>query len=137
MDRGYLTCVLWAIALGSALGGVARFLLSRAAQEWTSFTFPAGTLLVNVLGALIAGFVIRYALETSAMSTEWRAFLTTGFCGGFTTFSAFSYETATQIEDGNYKRATFYVLASVLLSLAAIFAGFAGARGWVSYVRGR
>jgi len=129
--------MLWAIALGSALGGTARFLLSRAAQEWTSFTFPTGTLLVNLLGALIAGFVIRYALETSAMPAEMRAFLTTGFCGGFTTFSAFSYETAAQLEDGNYKRAAVYVVVSVLGALLAMYAGFAGARGWVTFLRGR
>lgn len=125
------------IALGSALGGATRFLLSRAAQEWVSFTFPVGTLLVNVTGAFIVGFVIRYALETSAMPAEFRAFLTTGFCGGFTTFSAFSYETAAQLEDGNYKRAALYVVASVLGSLIAVYAGFTSARGWVTLVRGR
>jgi fluoride exporter len=129
--------VLLYIALGSALGGAARFLLSRAAQTWWGgFGFPSGTLLVNVLGAFVAGFVIRYAIDTSAVTAEVRAFLTVGFCGGFTTFSAFSYETATQLEDGNYKRAVMYVLASVLGCLIAMFAGFAAARGWTTILRG-
>lgn len=129
--------VLWYIALGSAIGGGARYLLSRAVQDWGAFTFPAGTLLVNVLGAFALGFVMRYALDTSAMSTEFRAFLTTGFCGGFTTFSAFSYETAAQLEDGNYKRAGAYVLLSVIGCLLAMYLGFAGARGVSSVLRGR
>jgi CrcB protein len=80
---------------------------------------------------------MRYALDTSAMSTELRAFLTTGFCGGFTTFSAFSYETAAQLEDGNYKRAVAYVLLSVLGCVLAMYLGFAGARGVSSVLRGR
>jgi CrcB protein len=128
--------VLWYIALGSAIGGGTRYLLSRAVQDWGTFTFPAGTLLVNVLGAFALGFIIRYTLEISAMPSELRAFLTTGFCGGFTTFSAFSYETVTQLEDGNYKRAGTYVLLSVLGSLLAMYLGFAGARGVSSVLRG-
>jgi CrcB protein len=129
--------VLWYIALGSAIGGAARYLLSRTVQDLGAFTFPTGTLLVNVLGAFALGFVMRYALDTSAMSSELRAFLTTGFCGGFTTFSAFSYETATQLEDRNYKRALTYVALSVLGCLAAMYLGFAGARGVSAVLRGR
>lgn len=112
-------------------------MLSRAIQDWGAFTFPAGTLLVNVLGAFVLGFVMRYALDTSAMSSELRAFLTTGLCGGFTTFSAFSYETAAQLEDGNYRRAGTYVLLSVIGCLLAMYLGFAGARGFSTVLRGR
>jgi fluoride exporter len=130
--------VLLYIALGSAIGGAARFLLSRATQSWWGgFGFPSGTLLVNIIGAFFVGFIIRYAIDTSAVSGELRAFLTTGFFGGFTTFSAFSYETAAQIEDGNYKRAVIYVLVSVLGCLLAVFAGFAGARTLAEALRGR
>lgn len=126
------------IALGSALGGAARFLLSRAVQGWWGgFGFPSGTLVVNVVGAFCVGFLIRYAIDTSAVSAELRAFLTTGFFGGFTTFSAFSYETAAQLEDGNYRRAFVYVLVSVIGCLIAVYAGFAGARNLASVLRGR
>jgi CrcB protein len=129
--------MIWYIALGGALGGAARFLVSRAAQEWTALAFPIGTLIVNVLGALVLGFVMRFAMETPAVSPEMRAFLTTGLCGGFTTFSAFSYETVAQIEDGNYRRAALYVTASVIGSLVAVYAGFALGRGWLAFLRSR
>ena len=78
-------------------------------------------------GSLILGFILRYALQTTAVSPEVRALLTTGFCGGYTTFSTFSFETATLIEEGGYQRALLYVVASVGLSLAAVFVGFAAA----------
>lgn len=129
--------MIWYIALGGALGGAARFLVSRAAQEWTALAFPIGTLIVNVLGALVLGFFVRFSMETPAVSPEMRAFLTTGLCGGFTTFSAFSYETVAQIEDGNYRRAALYVAASVIGSLVAVYAGFAGAREWMAFLRSR
>ena len=97
-------------------------------QERIGTTFPLGTLMVNILGSFILGFIIKYALATPAVSPEVRALLTTGFCGGFTTFSTFSFETASLIEEGQYTRATVYIVASVLLSLLAMFAGFALAR---------
>ncbi|NUO63880.1 MAG: fluoride efflux transporter CrcB [Gemmatimonadaceae bacterium] len=115
------------VALGSAAGGVSRFALATLVQSRVATPFPWGTLLVNVTGSLILGFVLRYALQTPAISPEVRALLTTGFCGGYTTFSTFSYETATLIEEGGYQRAVLYVLASVLVSLAAIFLGLAAA----------
>lgn len=123
-----LVILLWYVALGSALGGVSRHLLSAAVQSRGPSTFPLGTLIVNVSGSLLLGFVLRYALGTGSMNAELRALLTTGFCGGFTTFSAFSYETASLMERGDYRRASVYVAASVALSLAGMFLGFAAAR---------
>jgi len=70
------------------------------------------------------------ALDTSAITPTVRALVTTGFCGGYTTFSTFSYDTATLLEDGAYLRATVYVLSSVLLSLVGTFIGVSAAR-WV------
>ncbi len=90
--------------------------------------FPWGTLLINVSGSLILGFIMHYALATPNVSVEMRALLTTGFCGGYTTFSTYSYETATLMEDGQFGRAGTYALASVLLALAGTFGGFALAR---------
>jgi fluoride exporter len=121
------------IGIGSAIGGMARFLIGTAVQQRMGSGFPFGTLLINITGSLVLGFVLRYALETPSISTEARAFLTTGFCGGYTTFSAFSYETATLIEDGDYRRATIYVLASVGVSLLGVFVGFAGARALIAF----
>ena len=118
----------WAVAFGAALGGVARYYLASALQQRLGATFPWGTLVVNVSGSLLLGVLIRYALATPTVSVEMRALLTTGFCGGYTTFSTYSYETATLLEDGQYGRAGTYALGSVLLALAATFAGFVLAR---------
>ena len=118
----------WAVAIGAALGGVARYYLASAIQHRVGPTFPWGTLAINVSGSLLLGVLMRYALATPSVSTELRAFLTTGFCGGYTTFSTYSYETATLLEDGQYWRAGTYALASVVLALLATFAGFVLAR---------
>ena len=118
--------MLFAIALGGAAGTLARYGLGSYAQRFSG-TFPYSTLLINVLGSFALGFFVRYLLGTT-YAPELRAGLTIGFCGGFTTFSTFSYETATLVEDGSYSRAGAYVVGSVLLSLLAIFAGFAAAR---------
>ena len=118
----------WAVAIGAALGGVARYSLGSAIQQRVGPTFPWGTLVINVSGSLLLGVLMRYALSTPSVSAELRAFLTTGFCGGYTTFSTYSYETATLLEDGQYGRASVYATASVLVALAATFAGFVLAR---------
>jgi CrcB protein len=108
----------WAVALGAGVGGVSRYLLASAIQQRAGTTFPWGTLVVNVSGSLLLGFLLRYALATPSFSAEMRALLTTGFCGGYTTFSTYSYETAALLEDGQYSRAGLYAAASVLLALA-------------------
>jgi len=118
---------LW-VAIGSAAGGVLRFLLGTLIQQKTGSTFPVGTLAINVTGSLVLGFVVRYALATPAAGPELRALLTAGLCGGYTTFSTFSYESAALIEDGDYQRAAWYVGLSVALSLAATFLGIGLAR---------
>jgi CrcB protein len=127
-----LVRTFWAIAIGAAVGGLARYYLASSVQQRFGVTFPWGTLLVNVTGSLLLGFIIRYAVATPSVSVEMRALLTTGFCGGYTTFSTFSYETAALLEDGQYERAGAYAFGSVLLSLAATFCGFILARELVA-----
>jgi CrcB protein len=119
--------VVW-IAIGSALGGVSRYLFGGLIQRLFDTSFPSGTLAVNVVGSLLLGFIIRYSLETPAVSPELRGFLTIGFCGGFTTFSTFGYEGAVMLEEGQWTRLAAYVGLSVLLTLAGTLAGFAAAR---------
>lgn len=116
------------VAAGSAVGGALRFVLGGIIQRWTGGTFPSGTLLINITGSFLLGFLIRYALESQAITPEVRALLTTGFCGGYTTFSTFSYETAGMIENGDYHRAVLYVVLSLVVSLIGTFLGFALAR---------
>lgn len=120
--------MIWYVALGSALGGVARFLLGGFIQERAGSTFPVQTLVINVTGSFLLGFIQRYALDSSALAPEIRAMLTIGFCGGYTTFSTFSLETVRLMEDGDWRRAGLYVAGSVILSIAAVLLGLAAAR---------
>ena len=120
-----MTSLIWYVAAGSAAGGVARFLLSTAIQERAASPFPVGTLVVNLTGSIALGFVLRYALGTASISPEMRVMLTTGFLGGYTTFSTFSYESVALIESGEYSRALAYVLLSVVLALLGTFGGMA------------
>lgn len=124
------------VALGSALGGVGRYALGSAMQQRLAGPFPIGTLLINVTGSFLLGVIMRYAAGGGTMSHETRLFLATGLCGGYTTFSAFSYETAFMMDSGEYRRAALYVSLSVVLSIAATFLGFAVAQSALS-LRGR
>ena len=117
--------MIWYVAAGSAVGGVARYLVSAAIQTRLPMTFPAGTLLVNVTGSLAIGVVLRYALGSPEVGPEMRMLIVTGFLGGYTTFSAFSYETLALAERGEYVLAGTYVLASVVLGLLGTFTGMA------------
>jgi CrcB protein len=117
------------IAAGGAAGSVARYALSVAIQQRAGGPFPIGTLVVNVTGSFLLGLLLRYGLATPGISPEVRALLTVGFCGGYTTFSTFSYETARLMEDGDYRRAFAYIMISVVVSIVGIFAGFEAARG--------
>jgi fluoride exporter len=120
--------MLWYIAAGSAIGGVSRYLLGGFTQRLTASTFPVGTLVINIVGSFLLGFILRTAVGSSTLSPELRAFLTVGFCGGFTTFSAFSYETVMLAEDGQWSRAILYVALSVGLSVGATVLGIAAGR---------
>lgn len=124
--------MLWYIAVGSALGGVGRYLVSGAVQRLMGTLFPAGTLLVNLTGSFLLGLILRYAIETPTLTPELRAFLTIGLCGGYTTFSTFSYETMMLLEHGEWTRAGLYAALSVALAVAATALGFLAARGLVA-----
>jgi CrcB protein len=119
--------VIWYVAIGAGVGGVSRYLLASFIQERAGPGFPMGTLIINITGSLLLGFIARYALTSGAVSPEMRALLTTGFCGGYTTFSTFSYETVLLMEDGEYGRAGLYIGLSLGLSLLAMFLGFVAA----------
>jgi len=128
--------MLWYIAVGSALGGVSRYLIGGLVQRSTGSSFPAGTLVVNVTGSFLIGVFLRYGLETPTLTPEMRAFLTIGFCGGYTTFSTFSYETVALLEDGQWGRAAVYAGASMVLSIGATLLGLLAARGLIAVQEG-
>ncbi|MEZ6242171.1 MAG: fluoride efflux transporter CrcB [Phycisphaerales bacterium] len=116
--------MLLMIFLGGGVGSVLRFLVSKWIQTGTDSSFPFGTLAVNVLGCLVIGFLAR--LLTSGpvvVSEELRFALLIGLLGGFTTFSTFGYDTMTMLEEGQFGRATAYVLLSNGLGLACVFIG--------------
>jgi fluoride exporter len=129
--------IIVAVALGGAAGSVVRLLIGVTIQSRFGVAFPFGTLLINVTGSILVGFLIRLAVETGAVPPGARALLTTGFCGGYTTFSTFSFEVAELIEQGSMGWAATYVLASVVLSIAGTFLGFAGAHGVARLGRSR
>ena len=124
---------IWYVAAGSALGGASRYVIGTALQQRFGLAFPVGTLIVNITGSLLLGFLLRFALGSNQLSPETRIFLTTGFCGGYTTFSTFTYDTAVMFESGQYRRAALYVTLSVVLSLVATFAGFALAQSALTF----
>jgi CrcB protein len=120
--------MIWYIAIGSALGGMLRYLLGGLIQRAAPGTFPVGTLVINVTGSFLVGVLYRYAADSAAITPEVRAMLTIGFCGGYTTFSTFSYETVRLLEDGDLGHAAAYIGLSLALSVAAAFLGIAAGR---------
>ncbi|MDX3663913.1 fluoride efflux transporter CrcB [Streptomyces sp. ID05-26A] len=107
------------VFLGAALGAPARYLLDRFVQSRHSVDFPFGTLVVNVVGCLLIGFVV---------GTSWMPLLGVGFCGGLTTYSTFSYETVKLLEAEKYRSALLNVVVSVVLGVGAAAVGLALAR---------
>jgi CrcB protein len=112
------------VALGGALGSVARYAVGLVALRAAGAGFPWGTLVVNVAGSFAIGVLARYA-SSSTMTLLW----VTGFCGGFTTYSAFNAEVVAMIERGEGARAALYVAATVALCLVVGAAGWALGRG--------
>lgn len=118
---------LAAVAGGGAVGASARYLVGRAVQGWAGVAFPFGTLSVNVSGCLLFGALFVWLRPETAAGVRWHLFLTTGLCGGFTTFSTFSHETAELFACGRRAAAVGYAGLSLAACLGAIVAG-----GWLA-----
>ncbi len=112
------------IGLGSFIGGVLRYLISQAIHNKLNNGFPYGTLTVNIAGCFLIGVLFGLA-DRSGLSNEWKLFLATGVLGGFTTFSAFSYESIAMIRDGQLGSALIYIFCSILIGLLATWGGIA------------
>lgn len=111
------------VALGGAIGAILRLFTVRQATHIFGTSFPTGTFIVNVLGSMAMGIFVGYLAKNLSHSMEFRSFIAVGLLGGFTTFSAFSFDIATMIERGNLPIAVFYAIGSVTLSVLAVFAG--------------
>jgi fluoride exporter len=111
------------IALFGAVGTLARYGLQGMMQIRAAGAFPYGTLLINLTGCLLLGFLGQLTLNRMLIPPEWRVALTVGFFGGYTTFSSFGWETAKMLEDGEWLRAATYVAASVFAGLVLSITG--------------
>lgn len=111
------------IGAGGAIGAVARHLLGALVVRHVNWGFPLSTFLVNLSGCLVIGILYGIATRYTWLSLEWRLFLITGICGGYTTFSSFSFESINLIRQGSYIYFFLYVFGSVILGLLATVVG--------------
>jgi fluoride exporter len=117
-----------AISLGAILGANARYLVSRYSATMLGPVFPYGTLIINVSGSLLVGFFVIWTSERVLVDPRWRLLVVVGFCGGFTTFSSYAFETMAYFEQGQWLFMLTNVLANNLLCLGAALAGMSVAR---------
>lgn len=111
------------VSIGSFFGGGMRYLVSKLVTVYAPVAFPLGTMVVNVAGCLLIGFLSGLSWTGSVMSPATRLLLTTGFCGGFTTFSTFMSESAALTKDGAYLSFLVYLAGSVVLGFLAVLVG--------------
>ena len=109
------------VGLGGAIGSMLRYAISLLV---TVKQFPYSTFIVNIAGSFIIGAVLALSLKNDMFSNNWKIFLATGICGGFTTFSAFAAENMELLQTGKYGIAFIYIMASLLLGIAAVVLGF-------------
>ena len=118
---------LW-IALGAVVGASARYFLSTLIARDFSSAFPYGTLLINITGSLILGFFLIFSTERVLLDPHWRLLVAVGFCGSYTTFSSYAFESFALAEQGQWLLTGINILASNALCLAGVLAGAAIAR---------
>jgi fluoride exporter len=110
------------VFIGGGLGSICRYLLSKAIDRHFEFTFPLATLVVNVLGCFLIGVIYAIA-EKYRISNNWNLLFTTGFCGGFTTFSTFAYENLSLLKSEQNLTFIGYSLLSFNVGILAVFLG--------------
>ena len=123
MVAGYLV-----VFVGGGIGAAVRHAINRASLAYFGPGVPYGTLFVNLLGCLLMGVLAEIFLSKGGGSENFRLFLTTGVLGGFTTFSAFSLEAALMWQRSEFSALSSYIVASVVLSIAALFLGMGAVR---------
>ena len=111
------------IGIGGFVGTVSRYLTTLMIQKFYTTSFPLGTFVINVMGCFLIGIFYGLSERGSITSGEWRMFLTIGFCGGFTTFSAFANDNLTLLGDSEYFYFALYTGLSVMLGLLATYIG--------------
>jgi CrcB protein len=117
-----------AISVAAIVGANFRYLLSRLAAKELGSAFPYGTLFINIVGSFIVGFFLVWTTERVLVDPRWRLLVVIGFCGSFTTFSSYAFETMAYFEQGQYALMLTNILSNNLLCLGAALAGMALAR---------
>jgi CrcB protein len=117
-----------AISLAAILGGNLRYGLSRLAAREFGSIFPYGTLAINIVGSFIAGFFVIWTTERVLMDPRWRLLVVVGFCGSFTTFSSYAFETMAYFEQGQWGLMLINIFSNNLLCLGGALTGMALAR---------
>ena len=117
-----------AISVAAIAGANLRFLMSRLAAKEFGPVFPAGTLIINILGSFIVGFFVIWTTERVLLDPRWRLLVVVGFCGSFTTFSSYAFETISYFEQGQLGLMVANILSNNLLCLGSALAGMAVAR---------
>ncbi len=112
------------VAAGSGAGGALRFYISQMIYKYLPAVFPFGTLAVNILGSIFLGVLIFGFDSKNLVSPEMKLLLGVGFCGGFTTFSTFSFETFSLIKDSEFLLAGANVAANLIFTIAGVFLGY-------------
>jgi len=120
--------IYFSVAVGGAVGAVLRYAATGWMHTWTGLVFPIGTLTVNVVGSLLIGVVLELTTNRFLVPLETRLLLTTGFCGGLTTFSTFSYETLALLQEQQWLPAAGNMALNGVLCLAATALGVLLAR---------
>ncbi len=118
------------VSVGSFFGGGLRFAVSKWLATCANINFPLGTFTVNVVGCLIIGLLSGANTPGGWLSPQAKLLLTTGFCGGFTTFSTFMNESGSLVRSGDYLTSLLYVVGSVTVGFAAVAAGHLLSRSW-------
>lgn len=111
------------VGFGGFIGSIARFLVSKLNHSLHFFNLPIGTLIVNILGSLLIGFLTGLFVNSQLSNENFKLFFITGICGGFTTFSAFSLENIHLFQQGQAGTAIIYITASVVLGILAVIFG--------------
>ena len=115
--------VFFAIFLGGGLGSISRYWLGKWLSESHSTLFPLGTFVINITGCFLIGIFLTLAEKYALFNTDWKLFLTTGFCGGFTTFSTFAYEKYRLLANQELLLFFLYLGGSISLGLLAVWLG--------------
>ncbi len=111
------------IGVGGFIGSIARYLVSKLNLTWQFYNIPMGTLVVNIIGSLLIGLISGLLVHQLTSSENLKLFLITGICGGFTTFSAFTFENLQLIQTGHTGTAVIYTIVSVFLGILAVIGG--------------